>query len=125
MKKDVEIEEMKKKNRPKMYHEFVNEFSAESIEKFRSIGLAQEEDSAFVLALVRSLYENNLNVLSKKTVSGRSKNKTKEPISPAKKSIITNIFNKRLGTNSNSGERKKKLNTLIKTAIGNINKIGH
>lgn len=57
----------------------------ESMGKLRSIGLAQEQDSAFIHAVVRVLYDGNINVLSKKTTTCRLKGETKEPISPNKK----------------------------------------
>lgn len=105
MKKDVQIEEMEKKIRPKIYNEFAVKFPIESMEKLRSIGLEQEQDSLFMHAVVRGLYEGNINVLSSKTTTGRSKDKTKEPISP-KKDIMTKIFNERIETTANAEERQ-------------------
>lgn len=125
LKKDVEIAEMEKKIRPNIFHEFENKFSTDSMKRLRLIGFAQKEDSAFVLAVMRGLYEGRLAVLSNKTVSGHSKNKTKGPITPAKMSIISNMFNERVESANNSVERKMKIKKHIKSAIGNINKTGH
>lgn len=123
LKKDVEITEMEKKIHPSIFDGFENEFSTDSMEQIRLIELVQEEDSAFVLAAMRGLYDGKLDVLSKKTVTGRSKIGGKEPISPEKLSIIKTLFNKRVEINSiNSIERKKKINKHVKTAIENINK---
>lgn len=118
--------DIKKKIRPNVFKEFKNEFSCDSMEKIRFVGFTQKDDSEFVLAVVRGLYEGKLDVLSKKSVTGRSKDGTKEAISPTKMSIVKNMFKKRIEMNSfNSVERKKKIARHIKTAIENINKIGH
>lgn len=126
LKKDVQIADIEKKIRPNIFHGFENQFSTDSIERLHLIGFAQKEDSAFVLAVMRGLYGGRLDVLSNKTVCGHSKDETKQPITPAKISIIRNLFHKRLERDSiNSAERKKKINRHIKSAIENINKTGH
>lgn len=128
MKKDVQIEELEKKMGPKVFHEFEKEFTAPSIEKLRSIGPDEKEDSVFIHAVVRGLYEHNIDDLVKKSVTGRSKDNTKEPISPSKMLIMSKMFKERIETHASVTEndkRIKKLNKFIKIAIDNINKIGH
>lgn len=126
-KKDIEIENLQEKVRP-AYQTFENEFSAKSMKRLRLIGFSPKEDSAFVLAALRGLYEGRLGDLSKKTVSGRSKDNAKGPISPKKMSSIMNLFierTERHGNSSESAARQHKVSKFISSAIKNINKIGH
>lgn len=129
MKKDVEIEDIQSKIQPNIYDEFKNDLSEESIERLRKIGFQEKDDSVFVLAIVRGLYHDRLGDLSKKSITGRSKGvERKEPISPAKMSVIDKMFEKRMkrdGSSAKTSGRKNKVNKHIKTAIQNINKIGH
>lgn len=126
LKKDVEIAEMEKQIQPSILDGYEDKFPTDSIEQIRLIGFTKEEDSAFVLAVMRGLYDGNLDVLSKKTVTGRSKDEEKEAISPEKMSIMKHLFDKRVDANSiDRTERKKKINKHIKSAIESINKKGH
>lgn len=126
LQKDVEIEDIEKKFGSSIFDEFKNDIASDSIDKLSIIEFGEKNDSKFVLTVVRGLYQERLEDLSRKTVTGRSKNKaTKEPISPSKMAIITKIFEKRVRGSSNSIERKKNINKHIKKAIQNIAKTGH
>lgn len=96
------------------------------MDKINLIGCDEKDDSSFILAVMRGLYDGRVGDLSKKTVTGRSKNdEVKEPVSPAKMCLIKDMFEERM-TKSGSGsiERRKKMNKHVKMAIQNIVKIG-
>lgn len=97
------------------------EFSSEQLAKLQSIGLTTREDSTFVLTVVRALYEERLEVLDKRTVSGRNKNK--EKMTPEKLSTIRKIFRQRLSKVTDDKEKRlKRLTELIKNAQYSIAK---
>lgn len=101
-------------------HNF-EEFSSEQSAKLRSIGLTTREDSTFVLAVVRALYEERLEVLDKRTVTGR--NKQKEKMTPAKLFTIRKTFRQRLSKVADDKEKRaKRLTELIKNAQYSIAK---
>lgn len=73
------------------------------------------------MAVVRALYEERLEVLDKKTVSGR--NKEKEKMTPEKLIIIRKIFRQRLSKVGDDKEKRlKRLTELIKNAQYSIAK---
>lgn len=73
------------------------------------------------MAVVRALYEERLEVLDKKTVSGR--NKEKEKMTMEKLIIIRKIFRQRLSKVGDDKEKRlKRLTELIKNAKYSIAK---
>lgn len=126
IKKDVEIDELEVKIREKSsYAEFTNKFSDESMKTLRSFETAEANDSKYVLAAVRGLYEDRLEVLKERNLSGRSKNRKKYPVTPVKLKILQDIFTERIKNTTGFAERRQNLNALIKSAIETINKIQH
>lgn len=103
---------------------FSSVLSEEQISQIRSIGNTTTEDSTFVLHIIRSLYQDNLEKLNNISVTGRAKNAKKQPISPNKKKTVHSMFSERLDAldeaKSNLDKRKAQLNQLINRAIANI-----
>lgn len=105
--------------------EYANYFTEHQLAELRSIGATKSEDSSFVSAALRSLYDGKLDTLQTKTVTGRSRTQ-KEKMTPEKVKIIDEMFQKRLQTSATDVNewivRKKRLNRLIKDAQNNITK---
>lgn len=119
------------RNLPKDHHEmfgsYENDFNKETLSYLRSLDPRKENDSHFINTVVKSLYDGRLNILSKKSVTGRSKpGQTKEAVSPNKHDTLKRIFTERILTatadDAERGARKKKLNRFINDAIHNITK---
>lgn len=123
LKKDLEIESLEEKCRSnKRYSNFEEHLSTESMDTLRSYDITKKNDSKFVLAAVRGLYANRLEVLKNKTVSGRSKSQPKEKITPTKMTILRELFKTRIGDDMESSGREKSLSKMVKSAIEQINK---
>lgn len=122
---DVSIDELEKKTKNKRYLEFGNELSKGTIHILNSLRSLKDDDSKFLNILIRDLYKENIGVLQTTTISGRSHNNDKTPMSQSKSDLINKLFEKRLQYATEDGEvvgqRKKNLNKLIKTAIESIN----
>lgn len=126
VKKDFEIDELEKniqqeKNKT-VYADFAKYFSSNWMNTLRSFDRTENEDSKFILSAVRGLYENSLEVLKSKNISGRSKDNSKQPVTPEKIGILRDLLKERVANDQDSAEREKKLNNLIKTSIETINK---
>lgn len=118
--KDLEIESLEKKNGSnRKYLGFEENFSPESLENLRLFDIGKKDDSKFILAAVRGLYSDDLKVLKKKTISGRSKSQPKEKISPKKMEILKQLFKSRVGDDV---AREMDLGKFVKSAIVSINK---
>lgn len=118
--KDLEIESLEKKNGSnRKYLGFEENFSPESLENLRLFDIGKKDDSKFILAAVRGLYSDDLKVLIKKTISGRSKSQPKEKISPKKMEILKQLFKSRVGDDV---AREMDLGKFVKSAIVSINK---
>lgn len=126
LKKDVILESLNSKIKDIRYHEFSNDFSESDLEMIRLIGNDQRDDPSFVRAALRSLYVGNLAVLKHKSMSGKSKDNSKSAITPEKRKIIENLFNRRIQLVESEEmvdtRRKKSVAKHIKTAIEYINK---
>lgn len=102
-------------------------FTNDELSHLRSIGPDNSSDSTFVLQCVKFLYKQNLHVLKHKSVTGKStKGEVKEPISPNKYKILTDVFDERVNITTqnavNCKPRAKGLNKFIKNAINNVNR---
>lgn len=110
----------------KPFTEFAEDFTEQQIHQIRSVGNTKTDDSTFVLEITRALYANNIDKLQSVTVTGRSKDKSKQPVSPEKMRIFRSMFSERFHRmNEKKTEidsRKTTLNNLINRAISNINK---
>lgn len=124
VKKDAEIEELEKEvARIKRFEKFEPNFSKESMETLLQFGNTKQEDSPFILAAVRGLYEHRLDVLQTKSMSGRSKKGEKTAVTPEKKKVLEGIFRERIESDGKFvNERKRKLNNLVKSALEQLNK---
>lgn len=126
IKKDVEIDDLEVKVREQSsYADFKNKLSDESMKTLRSFGIAEGNDSKFVLAAVKGLYEGRLEVVKERNLSGRSKTQKKNPVTPEKMKILQDLFTERIKNTTGSAERGQNLNALIKSAIDTINKTQH
>lgn len=95
------------------------------MKSLRSLELTEADDSKFVLAVVRGLYENRMEVLKDKNLSGRSKTTNKTPITPEKMATIEGVFAERTSGCSEPAKRSKNLRKMIKSAVETINKQQH
>lgn len=127
MQKDLKIMQLEKKllkTSPKGFKDFAHIFTDDDLKKIQSVRSGVNNDSSFVLKIAKALYKNQLHVLEKKSVTGKSKGIPKEAITPAKKSIIVEMFKERCITESPTAalldNRLKSTNQLIKRAILNI-----
>lgn len=71
-------------------------FNENSLAILRGITFEKSSDATFIRKCLVSLYERNLSTLKSKSVTGRSKDRSKEPISPEKMMVLENIFNERI-----------------------------
>lgn len=137
--KDTEIKNMKKQvekiklmefNKPSgkkeelSFSSFTDVFTSAQLSQLRSIPSEKKNDSTFIFEAVKILYQENFNLLSKKSVTGRGA--SKEPVSPKKMNILQDLYHERLDrlklVNLEEQQRLKKLNLHIKSAINNIPK---
>lgn len=108
-----------------LYSEFSMHFSPEKLAELRSIGSDMNKDSSFVLNIIRSFYAHNTELVCNITVTGASKKgEQKTPMEDDKLKVIQTIFRKRLEaqhiTKHEQDTRFKRLNTLIKNAVINM-----
>lgn len=124
LKKDLQIGELEKKIESSLYSEFKPYFSEYNLNRLRHTDISSKFDSKFISIAMDGLYSGNPDILSKKTVSGRSNNNKKEAVSPEKKEILENLFSKRLDKvpAKECNERSRNLNKLIKNKIDNVAK---
>lgn len=112
----------------KSFIAFSTDFTEEELSHLRSISAINSGDSTFVAHCVKYLYKQNLSVLKDKSVTGnsRTRGQVKQPVTPRKYKIISEIFMERVNLitkNANESEaRAKGLNIFIKNAIYNINR---
>lgn len=108
-----------------IYDNFSHSFTQRQLSVLRSISNSIRDDSAFIREAVKDLYEDKIDCLEQKSLTGRGKN-NKSCMTPEKVAILSNLFTERMSNmklcDSERGVRTKKFNTLIKDAIHNINK---
>lgn len=108
-----------------LFLEFNGHFNNDQLRQLRSIPSGKSRDSSFVLTLMRFLYPNT-NVLSKKSATGKARNKmTKEKLTPHKKNLISDMLKERVSSENGLDDltilqRMDNVNKLIKNAIENI-----
>lgn len=104
------------------YYCHFEQLNGKTLADLRSISSGKKNDLSFVRCIVRSLYEDDLNILTQRTAA--KKTNSKNPITPQKKEIIASIFEERLTmekiTSIEKIRRESNLNKLIKDAIQNI-----
>lgn len=120
LQKDVIIRQLKEKLCSKKFTSFKGILTDSCLDKLKSIGHSQQEDSKFVDEALNDLYQNNVTALKKKTLTGRSKNGEKSLVSPEKINILSRLFDERISYIP-SGEvndlRAKNLSKLIRNSI--------
>lgn len=118
LKYDLILHKLLNQEQKKKFEEFADQFSVETLDKLRTLDGAETNDSGFILAAVRDLYKDDLSVLKNKNYTGSL---GKEAVSPEKKKILKDIFEKRFEyLNNNDEKRKKKFAAHVKHAIDNI-----
>lgn len=101
-----------------LFHEFNGEFNQQQLRQLRSIPSGKSRDSSFVLTVMR-FFNPNSSVLSKKSGTGKKRNKVaKEELTPRKKTLITEMLKQRIcseaGLNDMSiFQRMERVNKLI------------
>lgn len=103
---------------------FSSKFEETQLADIRLIGPIKREDSTFISVALRSLYHKRLELLAKKTITGRSKNGEKEMLTPENVETIKQLFKERMN-HVEPGERaarEKNVNKYIKDAQINITK---
>lgn len=123
--KKIKDQVVKNRNQPKAdltnaYVEFSEQFNGPQLSELRSISLDPCNDSTFILKAVRNLYADNIEHLKRKSVTGKAKSGSKEPISPEKLSTLDQLYRERLNNISKADERDgriKKFNTHVKNAL--------
>lgn len=110
------------------FNNFSNNFVDNHLAHLRSIGPTQRDDSTFVSFSLRFIYNENMDCIKGKTLTGRGKNKNepKKMLTPDKVVVLKNIFNERLNmVTVNADERNarnKLFNKHVSNAIGNVNR---
>lgn len=121
LEKDVEIRSLKKKIESKKYTSFERKLTKKCIENLQNISDSEKDDSKFISVILNELYD--VNILKSKSISGRSKNNKKTPLTPEKKLLLENIYSERLQHLSTSeiNTRKKNLSKIIRNTIDGAN----
>lgn len=110
------------------FNNFSNNFVDNHLAHLRSIGPTQRDDSTFVSFSLRFIYNENMDCIKGKTLTGRGKNKNepKKMLTPDKVVVLKNIFNELLNmVTVNADERNarnKLFNKHVSNAIGNVNR---
>lgn len=118
-----------------LFSSYENDFTCAGLSELRSIGGKRTEDSKFVLAGMRFLYEGQLHRLDNISVTGGSKNKNKgnvkanvkanEKMSPKKLNVMKGAFTQRLDALKLDGkehkQREARINIHVNNAIQNLN----
>lgn len=92
---DIALEEITQKRIKNRYIGFANDFPIETIQEFRALENAEDDDYKFVLAAIRGLHKGNLESLRLKSMNGQMVNEC-DLIAPAKMQIIESAFTQRL-----------------------------
>lgn len=127
--KDLKIEQLLKEKGISMHNttgplfeKFKDKVDLSVLNQLRRIQKGQKYDSTFVLTLMRHLYASDLNVLLTKTAVGSGKSKI--AVSPAKTSIIHQMFRERIVSEEDDQIqielRVNRISSLINDAIFNI-----
>lgn len=107
-----------------LFKKFENKFDWIDLENLRSVKPGAKFDSTFVLNLVRLLYGSDLSKLKNKSVTGKIyKGERKDPLTPEKKSLITEIIKERISSeqDNTAAQRMKQISRHMRAAIYNIN----
>lgn len=112
-----------------LFDGYSDRFSAEDLTDIRLIGPESSKDSTFISRIMNALYKNDLGKLNERSATGRRYCGTiKHEITFEKKEIMHNMLAERIkteirdrfGTSFEFSKRVKRLNLLIRFAIGNL-----
>lgn len=121
MKKDLLIDSLEKSDqKDKQFESFKDHISSSVLNELRAKSSLRSDDPNFISVALHGLYGNDIGILKKKTLSGRSDCGGKQPISPKKKEILERIFEERLNAspvNDVDELRKNSLSKLIRSAL--------
>lgn len=123
--KDVVIRKLKEKVQSKKFISCNGVLTTNCLDELKCLSNLEAEDSKFIGAALNDLYRENVDVLKKKTLSGRSKDGEKSIISPTKMDILKSLFAERLSfipSEEVSDIRRNSLKKLIRNAIDAANK---
>lgn len=116
LKKDMKLEQLQKTLQKSQYDEFRGIISDDAIIKLNSIDYSVKKDSIFILTAVKDLYRNDLARLKQITFSGR---RNKNPMTPEKKKVLSDLLKKRMANNPDDS-RINNLGKYVKTSIESI-----
>lgn len=111
--------------KPCEYVKFKGILSDTCLENLKLIGNLQRDDSRFISTALNDLYRENVDVLKKKTLGGRSKDKDKTVLTPEKVNTLEKLFAERMAFISTAevdNSRKNSVHKLIRNSIDNANR---
>lgn len=123
--KDVVIRKLKEKIQSKKFISFNGVLTTNCLDQLKCMSNIEREDSKFIGAALNDLYNENIDILKKKTLGGRSKDVVKSIISPIKMDILKSLFAERLSfipPKEVDDIRRNNLKKLIRNAIDAANK---
>lgn len=122
LQKDLIIRDLKRQMESKIYSNFEQILSVETVAKLRSVANSTKGDSQFVSIALMELFHENINDLKLMKISGRSKLGDKEAIAYEKKQILKRLYEERMNIliPSECSERKNNLPKLMRNALDNL-----
>lgn len=100
------------------------QFTETQLSELRSVNSKVSGDSTFILKGIHFMYKSNLEVLAKKSLAGKAKDK--EAVSPGKLQILGSMFDERLNAfeidETEKQSRARRFRQHVHHAIVNINK---
>lgn len=126
LQKDCVIRKLKQKIKDKQssldskYEKFKGTLTDTCLDDLKSIGNSHREDTRFISTALNNLYRENVDILKKKSLGGRSKDKEKTAISPEKIKTLEDIFAERISyipTAEVDDLRKINVHKLIRNAL--------
>lgn len=105
------------------FQQITDSYTLVELNDLSSFSLDKKRDASFITEMVKLGYNNRIDDLKTKTITGSSKsNIEKSAISPEKLSLWRNMFQKRLyySGSSDSSARLKRFRQLVNSSIQNI-----
>lgn len=116
----MESVQMSIKSKQMLFQKYEEHFSAAQLMELRSHDKGKRRDAAFITKCIEFIYQGDMSIISGK-VSGERRLKGKEPISPVKRNILSEMLTERImaeGCDENlTVERCDRLNRLIGDGI--------
>lgn len=103
-----------------LFMRYEEHFSPQQLMELRSLGIGKRKDAAFVTKCLEYIYQGKISVIQKR-VAGDRRLKGKEPISPIKRRVLSEMLIERVEAEATdeftSTERCDRLNRLLGDAI--------